>query len=244
MMGGRRLLSREAVKYIVTAAMLADHIAVLFLPEASVFYVLLRCAGSMTAVTMCALLTEGFHRSSDLRAYRRRLFIFAVISQIPYSLAFRGVEGHSPLNMLLNLYLCLRILEEMYSPSDDFRKSVRMLLYVLLCFFCDWSLLAPCFVLLFERGWRNPEFRVRAWTAAVALNAAADLGALLTGRPLPVVLRMTACGIVGQSAAAVLVLFCYSHRKAGVGAGFHKWVFYVFYPLHLAVLGVVKAGMA
>ena len=105
-------ISRETVKYIAAAAMLADHFAVIFLPEGTFGYVLCRMAGGMTAITMCYFLAEGFRHTACLHRYKRRLLIFALLAQVPYQLAFAKIPMRAaPMNMLFNLYFSLCFLE-------------------------------------------------------------------------------------------------------------------------------------
>ena len=68
--------------------MLLNHIAGIFLPEDTFVCDLLTGIGYFTAPVMCYLLAEGIFLTRSVRRYLIRLFLFALLSQVPYDLAF------------------------------------------------------------------------------------------------------------------------------------------------------------
>ena len=105
----RRTFSGTALKTIACITMLVDHIgascieAGLLLPELergevsggawnqlSLFQLdrVLRFTGRLAFPIFCFLLVEGFVHTRDVKKYVRRLFLFALISEVPFDLAF------------------------------------------------------------------------------------------------------------------------------------------------------------
>ena len=105
----RRTFSGTALKTIACITMLVDHIgascieAGLLLPELergevsggawdqlSLFQLdrVLRFTGRLAFPIFCFLLVEGFVHTHDVKKYVRRLFLFALISEVPFDLAF------------------------------------------------------------------------------------------------------------------------------------------------------------
>lgn len=98
-------ISRKTLKIIAIIAMVIDHTAYLFIRRADLYFAM-RTVGRLTAPIMCFFIAEGYkHTSSKLR-YGLRLFIFAVLSQIPYTLAFNhGIITLSEQSMIYTLFL-------------------------------------------------------------------------------------------------------------------------------------------
>lgn len=83
--------------------MFLDHIGVIgkaFLSKN--VYFLLRAVGRLSFPLFCFILAEGFFHTKNRKKYQQRLFIFALLSEIPYDLAFHYLPA-SALNSVLHL---------------------------------------------------------------------------------------------------------------------------------------------
>lgn len=146
-MGGNktdmRFMTRDAIKYLAIVAMTLDHIAYIFLEPQTLLYRLFLCIGTFTGPVMMSFLIEGYFYTHDVRGYAKRLLLFALLSQLPFSLAIGGFFG----NMLFTLLICLGVLYVHDHVSD---RGLQKLLYVLLFFaslFTDWNFLSVPLVL-------------------------------------------------------------------------------------------------
>lgn len=81
-------MSRGALKVLAILLMAGNHIAQVFLNRDTVPYHLLLTLGYATAPLMCAFLSDGFIYTHDRKAYGIRLLIFALVSELPFCLAF------------------------------------------------------------------------------------------------------------------------------------------------------------
>lgn len=83
-----KALNRDTIKYIAMFTMLLNHIATIFLTPGTWLFELFLAIGYFTAITMIYFLVEGYHYTHSKKTYISRLFVFALISEIPYCLAF------------------------------------------------------------------------------------------------------------------------------------------------------------
>lgn len=116
-------LDSSSLKLIAMSAMLLDHIAYaliepLYLAGSKpqrLFYavdVLLRLGvGRIAFPIYCFLLVEGFGRSRNRKKYLVRMGVFALLSEIPYDLAFHGQLFYwGEQNVFFTLFLALFVL--------------------------------------------------------------------------------------------------------------------------------------
>ena len=219
-----RILNRDAIKYIAAFTMLLNHVALIWMrPE----------SGYFTAITMCYFLVEGFYCTRSRKRYAFRLFLFGVISQIPYDLAIikRAPEGTARLNMMFTLLICFLILLALEVISNEILLVLTIGGLLGLSVFCDWSLLAPGFTLLFWWAYGlKRETKTAFAISAVLLGLFHLSGGILS-----------ALGSMAGGALSGVVIVClYNGKRAEKGKKFSKWFFYWFYPLHLLILGILR----
>ncbi len=77
-------LNSFQLKCIAVITMIIDHTGAVLFPE----NLILRYIGRISFPIFCFLLVEGFFHTRDALKYMLRLGVFAVISEIPYDLAF------------------------------------------------------------------------------------------------------------------------------------------------------------
>lgn len=235
-------LSRDAIKYLAMFAMLLNHIANVFLTPQTFLYELFVDIGYFTAITMCYFLVEGYDYTHSKKAYALRLFWFGVISELPYCLAFTGdgVLGFCGLNMIFTLLICFGIVHSMRQMEDTAYRRILILCLILLTAVCDWGILAPVFTVLFVQAKGSKEKERRAWCVSVCLFLLFELldgmEQFALGKNLLYSLRAG----MGLVLAGICINFFYNGKRMEKGKAFSKWFFYIFYPAHLLVLGLLR----
>ncbi len=234
-----RVLNRDIIKYFAMAAMLLNHIANVFLTMGSPLYEALVDIGYFTAITMCYFLVEGYQYTHSKMSYGARLFLFAVISQIPFAMAFRDHFGVG-LNMIFTLFVCFLILVVREKVQNPVLRVLLVVFLVFVTMFSDWQLFAALFTVMFD-AWRGD--RKKIWLAYVI--AAVSFGAMqLIGYSqffsVQKAAVCTAGAVCGILVSGIVIQCFYNGERAKYGRKISKWFFYLFYPLHLTVLALLN----
>ncbi len=238
----RGFLSGFALKCIAMVTMLIDHMGYVLFPG----YVIFRIIGRLSFPIYCFLLVEGAVHTSNWKKYLGRLFLFALISEIPFNLAIGGSvwypEAQNVLFTLMLGLLAIRLLQEPLAgknqPLITGIRVVLVLALVLLAEFArtDYGAGGVIFILIFYVF--RSQLLLKSAVFAVAV-------AFLYG------------GIENFAIFSLVPILCYNegkgsfplpkHSKAEVGfsdkrgSGALKYFFYVFYPAHLLLLYLLAA---
>ena len=79
-------ISSATLHLIAMGAMLLDHIWAVGLVDSDLF----TCIGRIAFPIFAFLLAEGFRRTKNRKRYAMRLFLFALISEVPFNLMVSG----------------------------------------------------------------------------------------------------------------------------------------------------------
>ena len=239
---GWRVLNRDVIKYIAMTAMLLNHIANIFLVPGTLWYEVLVDIGYFTAITMCYFLVEGFRYTHSRKQYALRLFGFGVVSQVPFSMAFaqNGILEFQDFNMMFTLFLCFCILLCIETIRNRFLRGVLIVLLIFGSLFCDWALLAPVFTLLFRWSGQDQKRLRFSFALSAALFGWLNYTSSVWLYPTAQCLLMACGSMVGIAASGFVILYLYNGQRAARGKKFSHWFFYLFYPVHLLVLGVIR----
>lgn len=211
-------LSGSSLKTLAAICMFIDHLDYLVLrgfPQTVFFENFCRGIGRISFPVFCFLLTEGFVYTSNRTRYAIRLFVFALLSEFPYDLAFSETFSllHSQ-NVFFTLLIGLLVLWGM----EWFSKNIFLQAFVLLIgmgisilFGCDysWQGVLLIAVLFF---FRQDSFSMTAAGISVCLLWS------------------------WAAAFAFLPIRLYNKQRGWMNGPAAKYAFYLFYPLHLLLL--------
>lgn len=103
-------ISGSTLKLIALITMLLDHIGAILIVSPTPYYVL-RLIGRIAFPIFCFLLVEGFLHTKNLKKYAFRLFLFALISEIPFDLAFYNTVFYpDSQNVFFTLFIGLLVI--------------------------------------------------------------------------------------------------------------------------------------
>ena len=142
-------MSRDKVKWIATAFMIADHAA-----YASVFCgipaLICHIFGKAAAPLMFFFVAEGYGHTKDPEGYAKRLFLLAVISQIPYAIFInRGTLFPLHGNVIFTLLLALLSIHVYETEEDLIVKWSIITVFVILSYLSDWGIFGIMICLAF-----------------------------------------------------------------------------------------------
>ena len=238
--------NRTQLKYIAIVTMLIDHIAWGFVPLNTPLAQIMHFIGRFTGPTMAYFLAEGYIHTSDKKKYGTRLLVFALISWIPFCSFENGMWCiGTPINVFFTLFLgflamayCDKREKECCGTDGRYVREKAWsfkdgLLIVGLCmisFMGDWP--------VFDVLWPYLLFKYRhdeklKWQAFWMLSIASVVCFIDTSNIMCYVYNL-GCLVPG------FVLQKMYSGEPGKKNGFNKWFFYVFYPLHLTVLAIIR----
>lgn len=227
------------LKIMAIVCMTADHVSIVFsgtLPFG--WQCALQAVGGVTFPIMAFLLTEGYRHTSDVRRYALRLGVFALIAQIPYGVfLWAGNGSYGAGNVLFTLLIGLGLL---YLYDHVANRAVFWSLFLAgLCisYVCDWGLIGPIIILLFHIL-KDPVKRVLVPIALLVVGLGVPELAVALGGDLSA-LPPALYALVGCSLAGVFLRFYRGRRGRPM-----RWFFYAYYPLHIAVIGLVSMALS
>ena len=197
------------------------------------------CVGRLAFPIFAFQIAEGFFRTSDCKKYLRRLLLFALISEIPFNLVMGGswlFPFHQNVLWTLALGLWAVMALDKARRSGNRRDVAAAVLTVAAALglsvvgFTDYGLAGVLTVLLFYAA---RDFR-GAWLCRLAGMVLINC-VLIQGQTLPALWDFP---IQGFAVLALIPIGLYDGRQ-GRGGKVMKWLGYWFYPVHLAVLGLL-----
>lgn len=252
-------LNRNQIKYIVIVAMLIDHIAWAFVPMDTVLGQIMHFIGRLTGPTMAYFIADGYQHTHNIKKYAIRLGIFAILSWIPFVFFEFGVifpitiskgvlKEMGGLRMYLSasditvviypffgviytLFLSLLavcLLDKGRCPK--WCKSLGIMGLCILSIFGDWPIFDIIYVLFFFIYRDQPK---KKW---IAFSITTLVTFIFGG------FNLTGIYQLGIFMVPLLIEFCYN-GKNGSRNPIHKWFFYIFYPAHLIILGILHWGI-
>jgi len=246
------------LKWIAVVGMIANHVAIGLAPVLPLpLLLVLYAAGGLTYVIMSYFVVEGYKHTSNLKKYIGRLFVFGLIAQAfhPTVLGITDMMGAGLfLNIMFTIILSLLVLL-MYD-----KIKIRFLFWVLFVVAC----IVAMFMDLFFIGVLVPllyytikkESRRRTLPGVISgiifgvlglLSAMAPIIYLTTGElaeELYAAVAMTGMSIELMLATPIFAIGCFLgafliRNYNGDRGKPAKWLFYVTYPLHLAVIAAI-----
>jgi len=207
----------------------------------------LTCLGRIAYPIFAFLLVEGYFHTRDLKKYAGRMFVFALISEIPFNLAM-GSRLFYPIhqNVLFSFLISLGLIhwnERVKQSSKLWKRILAVFCSILLAYllgiltFVDFYHAGILMVLGFYwfrgRGWIH--FLVQLlfmWYINIEVLAGYEYVVELFGHTFHLVRQ-------GFALLALIPIWLYRGKQGHHSRGFRR-LCYWFYPVHLLILGLLK----
>lgn len=225
---------------IAIIAMTTDHLTWAVYPGFQhIWYVyLLHIIGRLTAPIMWFFIAEGCFYTRNVKKYIGRLFLFAVISHFAYNFAagisFIPLKGGAFNQTSVMWSLAWAAVLIVFCRDDRIPQWARILLTIGICvltFPSDWSCIAamcPLFIYSHRGNTKRQMLDIPIWTFMYAA-----VYFLFLDKPYGI-LQMFTC-------LSIPVLLSYNGER-GEWKGM-KWFFYLYYPAHLVVIGLIRIAL-
>lgn len=196
---------------------------------------LLRGIGRMAFPIYCFLLVEGFHYTHSRRKYAARLFVFALISEVPFDMALnQSVLEFSYNNVFFTLFLGLLVIMaadwvmERFS-SDNLTSEIGRITLL---------------VVIGMVGCALASYVISCDYGASGVIAIYIMYLLRSKRELGFALAVVSLGVFsGELELLALLMLIPLHFYNGTRGKQHKYFFYAFYPLHLLLMALIAWGL-
>ena len=211
-------LTGFSLKIIAIIAMTIDHVGHIFFPE----LIVLRVIGRIAFPIFAFFVALGYVHTRNKNKYMLRILLFALISQVPYLLAFEGVFK---LNVLFTFFIALSIIK-LKETVRLFEFSIYAFALLLLSVISDWGIFGVIYILSFYSFRKSLKKQIISFVIITLLRS------IIISLDSSVVLVLVHSSVL----LSIPFLLLYNKEK---GKGL-KYLFYVFYPLHLIILYLIS----
>jgi len=226
-------LTSNALKLIAIFTMTIAHCAIIFFSRYSLDIpaLFMNGIGRLTAPIMMFLIVEGYHHTRNLKKYLFRLFILAIISHFAYGFCFgkdyKTIFDQTSVIWAYMLGLIALVIRES-DKLKTWQKNLILFPVIWAAFPADWS--SPAALAILYMGLNYGNFKKQMISLIICIAMYAIIYALF----LNVVYGIMQMLIV----LAIPLLYQYNGQR-GTWKGM-KWFFYIYYPLHLIILGLIR----
>jgi len=229
-------LNSNQLKIIAISAMTVDHVTSVIWPgyEKVWWLLLFHLIGRLAAPIFWFMIVEGYIHTKNLKKYIIRLFIFAFISHFAYNFCFgipfipfqKTVFNQTSVIWPLAWGVIALLITDL--KIEEWKKNVLIALIALVTFCADWSSIAVMAILQIYNHRGNLKRQIFGMMLMVLIYA--------------IVYFIFIDKMYGILQLGVICVYPLIKRYNGTRGNWKgmKWLFYIYYPLHLTLLGILR----
>ena len=236
----KKIINNNTLKIIAMILMLLDHLWGTIIPGNQWMTLI----GRMAFPIFAFLIVEGFFHTSDLKKYMKRLFIFGLISEIPFNLIYTGsiiFPFHQ--NVMFTLLLGLLIINEIdkLKNNKEIKKKIipilKIFLFLLISIigFVDYGVTGVLTIVVFYlfRGFKL------AWIGQL-ISLILLYIVFFEGQSVILNIFNHEYFLPLQSIGVLSLIFIWLYNgEKGKNNKLIKYLFYSFYPVHMLVIYLI-----
>lgn len=237
----KKKLNANHLKLIAIIAMTVDHAADLLFPgfPANPVAIALHLIGRLTAPIMWFFVCEGFSHTRNLRNYLLRMFAFAIISHFAYCFAFginyvpfsSGFFNQTSVIWTLSWAIVALWLLNSATMLKEWQKVLLLVLINLITFPADWSCIAVMAIVSMYSHRGNLKKQMLTMMLWVLVYSVVSFSCV--DKTYAVV----------QLGVILVYPFLRQYNGEKGTAGWMKWFFYWYYPVHLLIIGLIRLAV-
>ncbi len=197
------------------------------------------------------LLAEGFEKSSDRYLYLRRIFIFAMISEIPFNYmvsgSFLNTDSQNVLFTLLAGGICIYLAETVRLETNNLFITIGS--EILLCLLAwriggllslEMSGYGILIVMVFYISEKitYPKLFMAVFLGILSFYMKTDAHIIISFWGMSIALNE-----ISTSIPAMIAIWLYNGKR-GPNSNSFKLIFYLFYPILLTIIAIIKHSIA
>lgn len=210
------------LKLIALVTMIIDHYGAIFHSNVAIY----RIIGRLAFPIYCFLLVEGYLHTSNIKKYGQKLLIFALISEIPFDFAFYNGIHLSHQNIFFTLFIGLITMYLLDNKEKHKLKTGLILLIsgvLSIILAVDYSIIGIIYILAF--------YYTMEYSNNIRLPR---VGLILF------ITNILTIAFMQQYALLALPLLYFYNGNLGPKNKVLQMLFYIAYPLHLAIFYFLK----
>lgn len=222
-------MSNFSLKILALIFMTIDHVGY-FLPNGSTEYIITRSIGRLAFPIFLFLIIEGYTHTSNVKKYMRNLYIFALISALPFKYAFG-----SYFDVFFTLGTVILMLEVLKMNTHKTYDILILVVFTIISIPFDWG--APAIVTVyFSRNYFGNAKKLAVHLPIILFLATTLSFSLFWG----ILNTIANFNLVYYFLVPILfsipILYSYNGERGPKLVGIRKYFFYLYYPIHLVVI--------
>ena len=211
------------LKIIALTSMIIDHYGAIFQNGVDIYRIIGRIAFPIYAF----LLVEGYTHTRNVKKYAIRLLLFAIISEVPFDLAFYNRIGFIHQNIFFTLFIGVILMYLLDNKEKKYNFNSNLIIiaagFVAMISNVDYNFIGIIYILIFYYTKDFDKLKRLKYTSVSLF-----------------VTNLLTFGFGQQYAILALPLIYFYNGKLGPNNKFLQIFFYIAYPLHLLIFSLVK----